>query len=386
MKNTTFNAHKTLAAVIAGVALSILYCCPLTARQATFTVKQDGSGDFSSISEAVAAVPSDSTLVIYEGVYNEHIDITDKTINLEGRSKDECIIQYNGSNYFEPPLSVAAGTIRNLTFYSYEDKYDNWVTRHPAYSDPEIPASCYKEYTVHIEQDYLAGKELLFENCVFISDKNHCIGLGLRKDACVSFINCEFRAYGLGGIIYAHDSFFTDYAGECALRLIDCKMYNYMEPCFFNTQCLHLSSRINLTFQNVLVHTVGYSGSGTYPNPNSYIGRTIGELIELDCEELLEENGYSRNDLVFCLNETESRDYMAKVMSCVSSIDNKIFLPEGITRVLNGQTPSATDTGVPIYVDNVDIESPDGWCGCANFYLTPDSRGNTFAEMNYQEP
>ncbi len=106
---------KMLITIFASTILSLLYCCPLTASQEKYTVKQDGTGDFASISEAVAAVPSESTLVIYEGIYNEQVNIVDKTVHLEGINRENCIIQYNGDNYFESPLSVAAGKINNLT-------------------------------------------------------------------------------------------------------------------------------------------------------------------------------------------------------------------------------------------------------------------------------
>ena len=72
-------------------------------------------------------------------------------------------------------------------------------------------------------------------------------------------------------------------------------------------------------------------------------------------------------------------------MSNISSINNKIPLPEGISKILNGQPTSEGFSALPIYIDNIGLDAQDGWCGSANFYLTPDSYGNTFAEMNYQE-
>lgn len=378
-------AGKLLAVAFASTTLSLLYCCPLSASQEKYTIKQDGTGDFASISEAVAAVPSNSTLIISEGVYNEQVMITDKTIHLEGTDRENCILQYNGNNYFEPPLSVAAGKISNLTIYSYADKNGNWIDCPPAVVDPSIPQTFYKEYAVHIEQNYLFGKELIFDNCLFLSDKNQCIGLGLRGDSNVAFQNCEFRAYGPGGIILVHDSAFEEYSGNCALRFTDCTLYNYNSPYFFNVQCLSLSNRVNLTFQNVAVHTVGYSDTRPYVAQNDYTGKTIDNLISLDTDELLIENGYKKNDFVFCLNEEESSRYHAAVMFNTSSINNKIFLPEGITRVLNEQPTSEFHSALPIHINNLGLDAQNGWCGSANFYLTPDSYGNTFAEMNYQE-
>ena len=86
-------AGKLLAVVFASTTLSLLYCCPLSASQEKYTIKQDGTGDFASISEAVAAVPSNSTLIISEGVYNEQVMIKDKTIHLEGTDRENCILQ-----------------------------------------------------------------------------------------------------------------------------------------------------------------------------------------------------------------------------------------------------------------------------------------------------
>ncbi|MDE7272416.1 MAG: hypothetical protein K2N95_05040 [Lachnospiraceae bacterium] len=70
IQTITNTINQFLVIIITNTALSLLYSSTLTARQTEFTIKQDGSGDFSSISEAVASVPSESTLVIYEGVYN----------------------------------------------------------------------------------------------------------------------------------------------------------------------------------------------------------------------------------------------------------------------------------------------------------------------------
>lgn len=386
MSKKAYNTPFFFAAALAGAVLSLLYCTPLSARQTKFTVRQDGRGDFASISEAVAAVPSESTLIIYEGVYQEQVSINDKTLYLTGQDRDKCIIEYNGSNYFEPPLSIAAGTVSNLTIYCCADKSDGWIDRPPAVVNPEIPQTAYMEYAIHIEQDYLAGRALTFDNCLILSDKNYCVGLGLRKGGSVSFQNCEFRAYGLGGIVFAHDAFDTDLAGECSLRFADCEMYNYKSSYFLSTKSLHMDSHVHLTFQNTQVHTVGYGNAdGAYHSENSYTGRTINDLIELDSSELLIENGYRSNDLVFCLDIGQTQKYIAYELSNVSSISHKIPLPEGITRLLGSQIPPASRKEFPIHIDNTELEAHDGWCGSANFYLTPDSGGNTFAEMNYME-
>ena len=57
-----------------------------------YEVILDGSGDFTSIQEAVQQVESGATLLIYPGVYEEHVEIINKTVNLIGASRDDCIL------------------------------------------------------------------------------------------------------------------------------------------------------------------------------------------------------------------------------------------------------------------------------------------------------
>lgn len=53
--------------------------------------------------------------------------------------------------------------------------------------------------------------------------------------------------------------------------------------------------------------------------------------------------------------------------------------------MLNEQPISEFHNALPIHINNLGLDTQNGWCGSANFYLTPDSYGNTFAEMNCQE-
>ena len=54
-----------------------------------YKVKQDASGDFETIQEGVSNVESGDTLLIYPGIYEENVEIIDKTVNLIGVSRDE---------------------------------------------------------------------------------------------------------------------------------------------------------------------------------------------------------------------------------------------------------------------------------------------------------
>ena len=49
-----------------------------TYKKGTYHVAHDGTGDFTSLSTAVVLVPSGSTLIVHEGIYNEALDIQTK--------------------------------------------------------------------------------------------------------------------------------------------------------------------------------------------------------------------------------------------------------------------------------------------------------------------
>ncbi len=48
----------------------------------TFEVKQDGTGDFTTISEAVNEAVNNDTVLVYPGVYYESIEIHEKDVTL----------------------------------------------------------------------------------------------------------------------------------------------------------------------------------------------------------------------------------------------------------------------------------------------------------------
>ncbi len=52
--------------------------------------------------------------MIYPGVYEEYVEIIDKTVNLICISKEKCILILGTKYYHYIPLTIAAGTIYNL--------------------------------------------------------------------------------------------------------------------------------------------------------------------------------------------------------------------------------------------------------------------------------
>lgn len=362
--------------------------------QSVYTVKQDGTGDFRSIQEGVDTVPSGSTLWIYEGIYNENVCITDKTINLYGVDRDACILQSANDYYHSIPLTIGAGSVENLTLYGYTDKQlgDNWILRPYCADEAYINsfyddyarsiATEYEGYTVHIDQDYLAGRQLSFRNCLILSENNYCVGCGLRKDCSLLFDHCEFRAYAKGGNVLLHDSANPDYYGECFVGFNDCAFYNYTGIYFFAVRSIEDNNRINLSFKNNTVHTVGYTDNDTY-RENRYNGCTLDTIRLLSTEGRLIGSGFSAGTRISFYTAHETEQFVEELLACSPLSYIAPEVPEGILVLWASDMLSTTPGCFPIWVENFDKQQrEDGWCGSSCFYLTPDSSGNTLTQMN----
>lgn len=218
----------------------------------TYHVAKDGTGDFTSLATAVVLVPSGSTLIIHEGVYNESLDIQSKLINMKGVSKEKCILQYDTSNYVHVPLNIAAGTYENLTINGYHK------TKQTA---------PFAGYAIHIDCDSLTGQSVAFNNCNIISENAFCVGIGLRKGAKIAFRGCNFTAKKQGVMLF-HDSQTPDLAGKASINIENCVLNNTAENLVV-TQCISPASTTNITFKN---NTVIGNGDGACLAYGSYAG------------------------------------------------------------------------------------------------------------------
>ena len=230
-----------------------------TYAKGTYHVSKDGTKDFTSIATAVVLVPSGSTLIIHEGVYNEALNIQNKLINMKGVSKDKCIIQYDTANYSHVPLNIAAGTYENLTIKGY----------HKAQK-----TGAFSGYAIHIDCDSLAGQAVTFNNCNIISENAYCVGIGLRKDAKISFRGCTFVAKKQGVMLF-HDSQNPSLAGKASINIENCVLNNSAESLIV-TQCISDASVTNLTCKNNTVYGIGDGGCLAYGssagNGNGWMG------------------------------------------------------------------------------------------------------------------
>ena len=155
-----------------------------------YIISQDGSGDFLTIQEGVNAAVDGDILIIYPGIYNENVEIMNKELTLMGISRDVCILQYDTAFYRKVPLTIAAGTVSNLTIYGMDSGVEQAAPtaeeiekiNQELIGDSWERQKNYSGYAVHIDQNFLFGRQLKFENCRIISENSHCVGAGSRGE------------------------------------------------------------------------------------------------------------------------------------------------------------------------------------------------------------
>lgn len=235
-----------------------------THRSEEYIIAQDGSGDFTTIQDGVNKAQDGDVLIIREGIYNEAVRLMNKDISLIGTDKDRCILKYDTNSYRHSPLTIAAGTVENLTICGVDTGMERICL-----TDDEIAKineelvgdswerqKNYKGYAVHIDQNFLYGRNLKFKNCHIFSENSHCVGIGTRGNSSISFENCDFVSTGEGSCIYMHDPTTPEVSGVSEFKLICCRLTSSLSPYVMNFQSLMPEENlILLTFQNVEVNS-----------------------------------------------------------------------------------------------------------------------------------
>lgn len=380
-----------------------------TLEKRQYKIAQDGTGDFRTIQEGVDNASDGDTLIVYPGIYTEAVQVMGKEVHIIGLSKDLCIIQYDAASYRKSPLTVGAGRIANLTIYGM----DSGVGQ-PVLTQEEIAAinaelvgdswerqKNYKGYAVHVDQNFLYGRRVTFENCRVISENNHCAGIGTRGDSTVLFENCEFISLGGGSCIFLHDPTSVDVSGKAALVMKGCQMTSYLCPYVMTFQSLLPEyNQLELTFQNTRVSAVEFADDG------SYVAMDVNSSFDVETLSMLEETGAlyaaglssSAPKLVHKMTNEEISIYMEAMEKTVEagSVPQALMpqLAEGITRIGYHETEETKETKEQerlapsllkhhvIAIYNRSNLPGIGWCGLDNAVLTADSYGNTLVEMN----
>lgn len=380
------------------------------ARQ--YVIAQDGTGDFMTIQEGVDQSSDGDTLLVYPGTYTENVQVMNKEINITGVSKDLCILQYDTAFYRKVPLTIAAGSVSNLTIYGMnsgapqagptQEEIDQINAE--LVGDSWDRQKNYKGYAVHVDQNCLYGKQMSFVDCRIVSENNHCVGIGTRGKSIISFERCELVSLGGGSCLYMHDPTSEDMSGDASLVMRSCDMTSYLSPYVMTFQSLLPEyNTMYLTFQDVHVSAVAYAESDGYVPINVNTGFDVETLAMLEQAGALYATGLSSTaaPLVHELTPLESKEYMEFLEKASQTADFSMVmatkLPEGIT-YLGKPTSDKQSSGkkspntavLPqsaakhqvIAIYNMDNQAGNGWCGLDNAYLTADSFGNTLVEMN----
>ena len=154
-------------------------------------VAKDGSGDYSTISDAVSAASDGDTIYIKPGTYHESVKNRNKFLSIIGMSKDECVLEYENGNYGNPPLEMSKGVIENLTIRAIAQEQQSGAVA--------------KAYCLHADWGAEEDSSLYIENVRFINEDYQTVGIGLRKNYNLEFVKCEFICEGNSNAFYCHD-------------------------------------------------------------------------------------------------------------------------------------------------------------------------------------
>lgn len=123
------------------------------------TVAKDGTGDYTSIQEAIDSIKSiPETIFIKKGTYEELVDIRLNNITLIGESKDETIITYGLYANMIMEDGIKRGTFRTSTFTIIADNFN-------AYNITFINSSGFGAEVGQALAVYAEGDRITFKNC-----------------------------------------------------------------------------------------------------------------------------------------------------------------------------------------------------------------------------
>lgn len=202
-----------------------------------------GSGKmYATIQSAVDASKDGDTITIYPGTYREAVDARTKLINIVGVSKKLCVLEYPNGAYSKPPLEIAKGSVTNLTIR--------------ATSQAKVSGEVAKAYAVHIDFKEQLGYDLKFENVHFINEDYQTLGIGLRNNSSLEFVNCVIES-GNHNAFYCHSQPDPTAADGQNLLVKNCTIINNSSSfCTIKMQSQPYESAVAIaTFQcNIVVN------------------------------------------------------------------------------------------------------------------------------------
>ena len=225
-----------------------------------YIVSKDGSGDFTTVTDACNAANSGESIYIKSGVYDNEVIVGtwSKKLYLVGESAKDTIIKNSLGDYNRPPIQIGSGYLKNITFYS---EYTGTQER---------GSGSTMSYAVHSESDNLANDNLTIEDCILISDYAPSFGMGMRGGCNVTLKNCYLKGNYSGALLF-HDADNISYVGEQNISVIDCVLYEN------NTAaCIIMQSQERqgtIVYLEMIRNRLKTQGNTTYRTHNYYGGQ-----------------------------------------------------------------------------------------------------------------
>ena len=213
---------------------------------------------FNTIQSACDSANDGDTILILPGEYYESVVCINKTIHIKGLDKTSCVLYYDSNTYQTMPLSIASGSVENLTIYAKKQ---------------EGATSTNMPYAVHIDFNYSYGKSLHFDNCVFKNDWQSSVGIGLKGGFNLSFKNCDFISYAntTNGALFFHDNVESGYYGTSNIKLDTCNIWCDGDIAIMPTSFGSTDNTTNMTFYRTLI----YSTNNGHTNASVGVGRAV---------------------------------------------------------------------------------------------------------------
>lgn len=143
-----------------------------------YNVKNDGTGDYKTLGEAVEKAEEDDVILVYPGIYEESINANEKRVHIIGTDKEQCILTYSG--YENCPIRIASGSISNLTIKAL------------AVGTETDAHAC----AVFINSDYSEGMVLKFNNVNIYNECAETVYVVMKSGFEVEFNKCAIIADG----------------------------------------------------------------------------------------------------------------------------------------------------------------------------------------------
>ena len=208
----------------------------------------NGNGDYTTLEEALAYAPDNSTnhvtIRIREGVYYPAPKTPDSTpykemnrnLSIIGDDKNKVILKGDVGYYYYQvgidyaPIRIGGNvTIENLTIESYSSKYTE--TAKVNGWDLELP-HC-RAYCIHLDHGCKPGDKIVVKNCCLVNDHFAAIGFGLKQDYTLRIENCDLittttddtlSGFSQYGTLYGHLA--SGVKTGQRLEVINCRITN----------------------------------------------------------------------------------------------------------------------------------------------------------------